>query len=63
MKNVQIYIRGKQIGEEILFFGQSLQEVEHNVAKIACMRGILYENYKVIHDIFSRNDSEEEDAQ
>ena len=56
MKNVQIYIRGSQIGEEILFYGDSLDEVEHNIAKIACMRGILYENYKVIHDIFRRDD-------
>lgn len=54
MRNVQIYIRGKRIGEEVLFYGASLQEVEHNIAKIACMRGILYENYKTIHDIFKR---------
>lgn len=55
MGQVQIYIRGKNVGEELLLFGEKLPEVENNIAKIACMRGILYENYKVLHDIFRRD--------
>lgn len=58
MRQVQIYIRGKNVGEELLLFGEKLPEVENNIAKIACMRGILYENYRVLHDIFRRDSLE-----
>ncbi len=54
MKQVQVYIRGEKVGEELLLFGEKLPEVENNIAKIACMRGILYENYEILHDIFRR---------
>lgn len=55
MKQVQVYIRGEKVGEELLLFGEKLPEVENNIAKIACMRGILYENYEILHDIFRRD--------
>lgn len=55
MENVQIYIRGKRVGEELLFYGKELPEVENNIAKMACMRGLLYDNYRVLHDIFHRD--------
>lgn len=60
MENVQIYLRGRQVGEEILFFGKRLADVQANIARIASIRGIMYENYKVLHDILARGQTKED---
>lgn len=61
MENVQIYLRGREVGEEILFFGKCLSDVQANIARIASIRGIMHENYKVLHDILMRGQKEEHD--
>lgn len=54
MKNVQIYIRGKNIGEEIIFFGNTLTEVGNNIMKLACMRGALFDNSQAVYTLLKR---------
>lgn len=54
MEKVQIFIRGKEIGEEILFYGNTLSDVGKNIMKIACMRGILYDNYQTVDALLNR---------
>lgn len=54
MEKVQIFIRGKEIGEEILFYGNSLSDVGKNIMKLACMRGILYDNYQAVDALLNR---------
>lgn len=54
MEKVQIYIRGKEIGEEILFYGNTLSDVGKNIMKLACMRGILYDNYQTVDALLNR---------
>lgn len=54
MEKVQIFIRGKEIGEEILFYGNTLSDVGKNIMKLACMRGILYDNYQTVDVLLNR---------
>lgn len=54
MNNVQIYIRGKNIGEEIIFFGNTLTEVGNNIMKLACMRGTLFDNSQAVYTLLKR---------
>lgn len=54
MENVQIYIRGLDIGEEIAFFGNTLTEVGNNIMKMACMRGALYDNFQAVDTLLRR---------
>lgn len=54
MERTQIFIRGKEIGEEILFYGNTLSDVSKNIMKIACMRGILYDNYQTVDALLNR---------
>ena len=54
MKGIQIYIRGKNIGEEIIFFGNTLAEVGNNIMKMACMRGVLYDNFHAVDMLLKR---------
>lgn len=54
MQKVQIYIRGKNIGEEIIFFGNTLTEVGNNIMKLACMRGVLYDNFQAVNTLLKR---------
>lgn len=54
MENVQIYIRGNEIGEEVLFYGKDLQEVRNNISKSACMRGTMFDNLQTINLILRR---------
>lgn len=55
MKNVQIYIRGEKIGEEILFSGEKLEEVKNNIAKCACIRGTMFDNLQAINKVLERS--------
>lgn len=54
MQGVQIYLRGEKIEEEILFYGDRLQKVRNNIAKSACMRGIMFDNYQTVNKILER---------
>lgn len=54
MSCVQIYIRGKKSGEEILFFGETLSDVIQNITKSACIKGIMYENIDTIDYLLKR---------
>lgn len=60
MEDVQIYIRGNKVGEEILLFGKELSEVKNNIAKSACMRGTMYENLQTIDRILKGRESDGE---
>lgn len=60
MEDVQIYIRGNKVGEEILFYGKELLEVKNNIAKSACMRGTMYENLQTIDRILRGRESDGE---
>lgn len=55
MKNVQIYIRGEKVGEEILFFGDKLEDVKNNIAKCACIRGTMFDNLQAINKVLERS--------
>ncbi len=55
MKNVQIYIRGEKVGEEILFYGEKLEDVKNNLAKCACIRGIMFDNLQAINKVLERS--------
>lgn len=55
MKNVQIYIRGEKVGEEILFSGETLEDVKNNIAKCACIRGIMFDNLQAINRVLDRS--------
>ena len=58
MSYVQIYIRGKKSGEEILFFGERLSDVIQNITKSACIKGIMYENIDTINYLLKRERNE-----
>ena len=58
MSCVQIYIRGKKSGEEILFFGETLSDVIQNITKSACIKGIMYENIDTIDYLLKREKNE-----
>lgn len=55
MKNVQIYIRGENVGEEILFYGETLPDVKNNIAKCACIRGTMFESLRAINKVLERS--------
>lgn len=55
MKNVQIYIRGEKVGEEILFYGEKLPDVKNNIAKCACIRGTMFESLRAINKVLERS--------
>ncbi len=59
MKNVQIYVRGERIGEEILFLGETLQEVKCNIAKCVCMRGTMFDNLQAVNKVLERSEGKE----
>lgn len=54
MNGVQIYLRGEEIGEEILFYGGNLREVSRNLAKSSCMRGLMFDNFQTVNKILER---------
>ena len=54
MQGIQIYIKGKNIGEEIIFFGNTLAEAGNNIMKMACMRGVLYDNFHAVDMLLKR---------
>lgn len=59
MKNVQIYIRGINVGEEILFYGENLTEVKNNIAKCACMRGTMFDSLLTVNKVLERREEKE----
>lgn len=58
MRNVQIYIKGKEIGEELLLYGETLTTLRDNLALSACIKGTMYQNLNVINTILSRRKPE-----
>lgn len=58
MKKVQIYIRGVNVGEEILFYGENLTEVKNNIAKSACMRGTMFDSLVTVNKVLERRKEE-----
>ncbi len=58
MENVQIYLKGKDIGEELLLYGETLTNLRDNLALSACVKGTMYQNLNVINTILSRRKSE-----
>ena len=51
MGQVQIYLRGKNAGEEIVFFGERLDDILHNFVKTSLARGVVCESSKIIESI------------
>lgn len=54
MENVQIYVKGREIGEELLLYGETLTDLRDNLALSACVKGTMYQNLNVINTILSR---------
>ncbi len=54
MENVEIYIRGKTAGEEIVIHGKSLSSVKHSIKQMTAMRGYSPKHIEAITRIFDR---------
>lgn len=54
MEDVQIYVKGREIGEELLLYGETLTDLRDNLALSACVKGTMYQNLNVINTILSR---------
>ena len=59
MENVQIYIKGKEVGDELLLYGETLTTLRDNLALSACIKGTMYQNLNVINTILSRRNQSE----
>ena len=53
MNFVEVYIRGLNIGEEILVYGENLETVRNNICQSACMRGLSYKYVDTLDKILS----------
>lgn len=54
MSNVQIFIKGNNVGEEIIIFGDSLESIKENIYRCSSFRGYMFENILTINSILSR---------
>jgi hypothetical protein len=59
MGSVEIYICGKNVGEEILIYGKNLETVRHNITQAACMRGLSFEYIGILDKILSDRETRE----
>lgn len=55
MRNVQIYLKGNDVGEEILFCGNNINKSADRLRRIAMTRGIMFDYWQVAHMLMCRS--------
>lgn len=48
IKNLQIFLRGERVGEEILLFGNNPTETIRQIKKTSMMRGTSFDSYEIV---------------
>lgn len=59
MENIQIYLKGKEVGEEILFVGSNLNKNADRLRRIAMARGVMFEYWQIAQIFMQRLENEE----
>ena len=58
MKNAEIYIRGESAGQEMVIFGQTLEDVRRTVIKVSALRGFSPNLTEAITKLLKKGDPE-----
>lgn len=56
MEKIQIYMNGNEVGEEILFVGNNLNQNADRLRRIAMTRGIMFEYWQVAQTLMQRTE-------
>ena len=60
MKNMQIYLKGNEIGEEILFAGEDLNWNAGRMQRIAMTRGLMFDYWAIAQMLMRRSNNNNE---
>jgi hypothetical protein len=57
MENIEIYIRGRSIGEEVVVFGSDLEDIRRTIIKSSALRGFSPYQLETITRLLKREGS------